>query len=255
MELVDTHCHIHSMDYGLDTSEVIRAAKQSNVNRLICVGTDLEDSIRAIDFVKELPNVWASIGIHPHEADKFLQAKNSVYKFSQLATRDKVISIGECGLDYYYNYSSKKSQAEVLNLQLGLAMESNLPVIFHVRNAFDDFWPIVDRYIGIKAVLHSFTDDKINLQKALDRNFYIGVNGIVTFTKNSDQIEVYKTIPLTNLVLETDSPYLTPVPFRGMICEPKHVRVIIDFLAKLRGETSEDIADQTTENAKTLFKL
>jgi len=111
------------------------------------------------------------------------------------------------------------------------------------------------RYPEVKGVIHSFTDNQSNLFKAIDRGLFIGVNGISTFAKDTEQIDAYRQIPLTSLVLETDAPYLTPIPFRGMICEPKHVKVIASFLANLRGETSEEIADQTTENAETLFKI
>ena len=255
MELVDTHCHIHSLDYKLAIDQVYESALREGVDKLICVGTNLADSELAIDFVHKRQNTWASIGIHPHEADKFLANKQSKLQFAKLASANKVIAIGECGLDYYYNHSSRESQREVLIYQIKLAIEHQLPLIFHVRNAFDDFWPILDSLPKVRGVLHSFTDNQSNLEKAIDRGFYIGVNGIATFAKDESQIAVYSQIPLTNLVLETDSPYLTPSPFRGMICEPKYVRIIADFLAQLRGETSEEIAFRTTQNANSLFKI
>jgi len=136
-----------------------------------------------------------------------------------------------------------------------LALEYNLPLIFHVREAFDDFWPVFDRHPGVQGVLHSFTDSADNLAKALERGLYIGVNGIATFTKNQVQTEVYKAIPLQKLVLETDAPFLTPTPYRGRVNEPKQVAVIADFLAKLRAEDRETLAAATTINARKLFGI
>jgi TatD DNase family protein len=253
MTLVDTHCHIHSEDYPVDIKEVYTSAKQLGVDKIICVGTDLEDSKLAIEFAANHDDTWASIGIHPHEANKYVDKPELLEEFARLATSKKVIAVGECGLDYFYNHSDKQSQKQLLIFQLELAKKHNLPLIFHVRNAFDDFWPILDNYPGIRGVLHSFTDDQANLELALNKNLMIGVNGISTFTKNPDQIKMYKDIPLASLVLETDAPYLTPAPFRGMICEPKHIKVIADFLVNLRGESSEELAKQTSNNVNLLF--
>jgi TatD DNase family protein len=128
-------------------------------------------------------------------------------------------------------------------------------MIFHVREAFDDFWPIFDDYKGIRGVLHSFTDSRLNLDKALERGLYIGVNGIMTFTKDANQLDVAKAIPLQKLLLETDAPFLTPVPFRGRVNEPAHVRLVADFMAHLRDEPLAELANQTSANAQTLFNL
>jgi len=251
--LVDTHCHIHSNDYPVDIAEVYESAKQVGVDKIICVGTDLDDSKLAIDFANDHDNTWASIGIHPHEANKYVGKPELLGEFASLATSNKVVAIGECGLDYFYNHSDKDSQVKLLKFQLELAIKHNLPLSFHVRNAFDDFWPILDNYPNVKGVVHSFTDSEDNLDMALAKGLMIGVNGISTFTKNQDQIKMYKDIPLTSLVLETDAPYLTPTPFRGMICEPKHIKVIADFLVKLRGESLEELAKQTSKNVNLLF--
>ena len=253
MTLVDTHCHIHSKDYPVDIKEVYASAKKVGVDKLICVGTDLEDSKLAVEFADSHENTWASIGIHPHEANKYVAKPELLKEFAKLATSNKVIAIGECGLDYFYSHSDKESQVDLLKFQLDLAARHNLPVIFHVRNAFDDFWPILDKYLYIRGVLHSFTDSQDNLHKAVGKGLMIGVNGISTFTKNPDQTKMYTHIPIMNLVLETDSPYLTPTPFRGMICEPKHIKVIADFLVKLRGGSLEELAKQTSKNVNLLF--
>jgi TatD DNase family protein len=268
-ELVDTHCHIQSIglrigerttreiwakaDVGAE--EVIADASKQGVTKLICVGCDLEDSRLAADFVKDRPNCWASVGIHPHEAQHYAGNNEKLTEFAALAAAPKVIAIGECGFDFYYNHSPKAAQTEVLKFQIELALERGLPMIFHVREAFDAFWPIFDSYSGIRGVLHSFTDSAENMIKAVERELFIGVNGIATFAKNPEQLEVYRTVPVERLLLETDAPFLTPTPYRGSINEPKRLGAIADFLAELRGETRETLSATTTANAHQLFGL
>ena len=254
MRLVDTHCHIHSADYQLDTDEVITGAQKEGVENLICVGTDLEDSTRVVEFAQNQPNCWASVGIHPHEAKRY-KDKKDLEKFAKLAGLPKVVAIGECGLDYFYNHSPKEDQIELLHFQLQLAKDHGLPLIFHIREAFDDFWPIFDQYKSLQGVIHSFTASTTVLEQAMARGLYIGLNGIMTFTKDEKQLEMAKQVPLQKLLLETDAPFLTPVPFRGTICQPKHVRVVAQFLSNLRGESLTQLAQTTTNNARVLFNL
>jgi TatD DNase family protein len=203
--------------------------------------------------VKTRENLYASIGIHPHEAATYVGEQQARQDFANLAMENKVKAVGECGLDYFYERSPREAQIELLKFQIELALEHNLPVIFHVREAFDDFWPIFDSYSDIQGVLHSFTDTQANLDKAVERGLYVGVNGIATFAKQPNQLEMYRSIPLKNLLLETDAPFLTPVPYRGNICEPYHVSTTANFLKDLRGEDLETLAKATTSNAKQLF--
>jgi TatD DNase family protein len=276
-ELFDTHCHIQSVGSlkgeratqqlwakaGEKSAEDILArAKEAGVKTMMCVGCDLNDSQLAIDFVKSRENLYASIGIHPHEADRYAGKSRAKQEFANLAVEPKVKAVGECGLDYFYEHSHREAQKELLKFQIELALEHNLPLIFHVRDTssaqpgngvFDDFWPILDSYDGIRGVLHSFTDTKENLDKAIERGLYIGVNGIATFAKQAKQLEMYRKIPLEKLVLETDAPFLTPVPYRGNICEPYHVSTTANFLKELREEELETLAKATTSNAKQLF--
>lgn len=270
-EFIDTHCHIHSAGYELtgddptrarwleagktDPDKMIKDAVEQDVKRLICVGTDLEDSERAVEFVQDRKNCWASIGLHPHEARRYASDDEAKKRMASLAARPKVVAVGECGLDYYYNHSPKAEQHVILRFQLELAIENKLPVIFHVRESFDDFWRILDDYPPIKGVVHSFTGNIDALQEVLERNLYVGLNGIMTFTKDEKQLEMAKTIPIESLLLETDAPYLTPSPYRGTICEPRHARVTAEFLASLRGENLESLANATTLNAIRLFDL
>lgn len=269
MQLVDTHCHIQSVEAakgerhtrelwakadGLTADKVIANALEASVSKMICVGCDLEDSKLAVDFVKSRENCWASIGLHPHEAQHYVGNEDKLQKFCNLVKEPKVVAIGECGLDYYYEHSPKEAQVAVLRSQLQLAKDNDLPVIFHVREAFDDFWPIYDRY-KVRGVLHSFTDNNENLQQAVERGLYIGVNGIATFVKQPGQLEVYKSIPLEFLLLETDAPFLTPTPYRGTINEPKQTRVVGEFVADLRSEDFASLAAATTSNAHKLFGI
>ncbi len=255
IDLVDTHCHIHFGDYGLNPDEVIESAKLVGVNRLLCVGCTLEDSQGAVEFAQNRDNCWATIGLHPHEGAVYAGDKQALKDFESLATKPKVVAIGETGLDYYYNHSPKDKQRELFEFQLHIAQKYNLPLIFHVRDAFDDFFAILSHFEGIRGVVHSFTANRTVLDKILQKGLYIGLNGIMTFTKDEEQLEAAKAVPLKNLLLETDAPFLTPRPYRGTICQPKHVRVVSEFLADLRSETLEELSAATTQNAKTLFGI
>ena len=266
--LVDTHCHIQSAgsssgergtrelwakDEQLTPDLLVANAKEYGVDNLICVGCDVTDSKLAVEFVKEYDNCWASIGIHPHEAQHFTDNHDALVELAALAEDEKVVAVGECGLDFYYNHSPVEDQEKILRVQIELAVQQNLPLIFHVREAFENFWPIINEYQNIRGVLHSYTDNVENLEKALACGLYIGVNGIATFAKSTSQQQVYKNIPLKNLLLETDAPFLTPSPYRGTVNQPKHIRTIADFLSELRQESVENIADATTQNAQKLF--
>lgn len=268
MELFDTHCHMHELvrretpvydkwrSDGVDRTPdgVIAAAHEAGVNRMLVIGTTYGDSELATEFATEHENIWCSIGIHPHEAKTTL-AEGHWDAFAGLVARPKVIAVGECGLDYFYNHSPKEDQIRVLRMQIELALTHNLPLSFHVREAFDDFWPVFESYSGIRGVLHSFTDNAANMERAVKHGLFFGVNGIATFASETQQNVIYRTIPQQLLLLETDAPFLTPVPFRGTICESKHVRNTAEFLAELRGVSLEALAESTTANARTLFRV
>ena len=274
IELFDTHCHTHELvrkltpvydkwrEDGVERTpeSVIAAANEAGVNRMLCIGTSLADSELAVDFVTEREGLWASIGIHPHEAAEHRSAEVK-QRFRNLwedgPPKQKIVAVGECGLDYFYDHSPREAQIELLKFQIELALEHDLPLSFHVREAFNDFWPIFESYRGanIRGVLHSFTDNAANMERAVKHGLYFGVNGIATFTKNEAQRVTYRTIPQHLLLLETDAPFLTPHPFRGKVCESKHVRNTAEFLAELREETLEDIAVTTTANARALFRV
>ena len=261
----DSHCHIHEAvrkitpvydkwhEHGQqDVEGIVWRAHDAGVGQMLCIGTSYPDSELAVNFVQDRPNMYTSIGIHPHEAQTAIDNEH-LDAFAALVTRPKVVAVGECGLDYFYSHSPKEAQIAVLKFQIELALAHDLPMSFHVREAFDDFWPIFESYQGIRGVLHSYTDSMENLERAIKHGLHIGVNGIATFAKDEERRVIYRTIPQRLLLLETDAPLFTPVPFRGTICEPRHVIVTAEFISKLRGEPLAQIIAATTKNAQALF--
>jgi len=246
---VDTHCHIHEPVFTLDVEESLSRAQVAGVEKYLCVGTSEESSKLAIAFSAHHPGAFATVGVHPHDT------KDGYEKIAELAGQPGVVAVGEIGLDYFYTHSPRDVQITALKIQIEVALKHDLPIVFHVREAFDDFWPIFDAYPGIRGVLHSFTDSQTHLDEALKRGLYIGVNGISTFTKDETQKAMFDAIPLGRLMLETDAPFLTPNPFRGKVNESAFVRNIAEYHAERRGITIDEIAEATTANAHALFAI
>ncbi len=251
--LIDTHCHIHDLNYPLDPVESIERSHYAGVNKIVCIGTDSENSALAVDFAGKHDNIFATIGVHPHEPMHNMESLAEL-----LETKNpKIIAIGEIGLDYYYDHRPKDIQKKILIEQIQLALDYDLPIVFHVRDAFDDFWPIIDLFKDktIRGVLHSFTDRQENLDIALKRGFYIGMNGFCTFIKNEAQSAMYLNVPMDKMLIETDAPYLTPKPFRGKVNEPAYVKNIAEFIATSRGIDISEVAKITSKNAYDLFGI
>jgi TatD DNase family protein len=246
--LIDTHCHIHEANYP-DASGALERARENGVEKLLCVGTSNITSREAATFAPNHENVFFSIGVHPHDTKDGYDEVETLAK----EKHQKLVAIGEIGLDYFYTHSPREVQIAAFEAQLQLAKDHNLPVIFHVREAFDDFWPIFHNFSGITGVLHSFTDSTENMQKGLSEGLYIGVNGISTFAR--DQQEMWDAIPLEKMVLETDAPFLTPAPYRGKVNEPAFVRNVAEYHANRRGVELEHLARATSANASTLFSI
>ena len=248
--LIDTHCHIQEADYPLDREAVLKFADAEGVQKVLVVGTDLKSSIAAIEFSTQHENVWAILGVHPHEA------RYGIDGLAGLLTAPKVVGVGEIGLDYFYDHSPRDVQIEVLNRQMELALKHDLPISFHVREAFDDFWPIIDNFAGrTRGVIHSFTDNAKNLEQALNRDFLVGINGIATFNKDPNQHEMYQVVPLDRIVLETDAPFLAPAPYRGQPNQPAFIKDIAEFLADLHQVEFDEVATKTTTAAEKLFGI
>lgn len=249
--LVDTHCHVHEAEYPLPTDQVMQRALDADVRAVICVGTSEQSSQAALDFAHHSDWAYAAIGVHPHDTKDGYGAID----VSAKQRPDRLVAIGEIGLDYFYTHSPRDIQIRALESQLQTAVDVNLPVIFHVREAFDDFWPIFDNFHGLRGVLHSFTDTQVNVEAGLARGLYIGLNGISTFTKDAAQQTLFRSIPLDRVLLETDSPFLTPAPKRGTVNEPAFVTHVASHHANSRGMSFETVAKATTANAQTLFSF
>ncbi len=258
-ELIDSHVHPHFDKYAADRPDVLARSLEAGVSRLIAVGCSLDDSQRAIDLATTQSGVWASVGAHPHDGRDFLEDKNALTKFRAMVAKPKVVAVGEIGLDHYHEYTPKADQEKILRMQLEAGLETGLPFIFHIREAFDSFWKIFDDYSipvkPLKGVVHSFSAPPHVLDQVLSRGLSIGLNGLLTYTKEETWRESAKQAPLDKILLETDAPFLTPVPYRGQRCEPKHTQDVACFLAKLRGEKFDVLATATTRNSIELFGL
>lgn len=250
--LVDTHAHIHFDQYQKTLGEVLERANAAGVTRLVTVGIDERDSRKAAELTDQHDHVYAAVGLHPHEAKRGRAALGSL---EALATSPKVVAIGECGLDYYRNLSPKPEQESAFRFQIELALKLAKPLIFHVRDAFEDFFRIIADYTEVRGIVHSFSSDQSTCAKLVEKDFLIGLNGIMTFTKDQNQLEAAKMIPLKQLVLETDCPFLAPAPHRGKVNEPSYLPLVAEFLAELRGESLAELARQTTTNAIKLLTL
>ncbi len=267
LEFIDTHCHIHDEEftkkYTESPEEIIASSKNAGVSNLICVGTDLKSSLSAVSFCKDNKNIYCSLALHPHEAEKSTikelerQVELIRKSISTNIESGKIVAVGECGLDYFYHKDKDilSRQQELLRLHFELAIEFDLPMIFHVRDAFEDFFNVFDDYKGIKGVVHSFSASEKELKGVIERGLYVGLNGIMTFTKDEKQLSAARKVPENKLILETDAPFLTPVPFRGKICKPEHVVLTAQFLADIRGENLEIISKSSTKNARMLFGI
>ena len=265
MQFIDTHCHIHDSEFSKKYTEspdkLIKDAENAGVTHLVCIGTDWKSSVEAVKFAANRENIEAAIAIHPHEA-KDMEAElcdQGIHDLEVLlqSASKSVIAIGECGLDYYYHESEdvRKKQEYLFRLHIELALKYDLPLIFHIRDAFDDFFRIIDDYDGVRGIVHSFSAGVEEVQGVIDRGLYIGLNGIMTFSKQKSQIDAAKKVPLERLVLETDAPFLTPEPFRGKICKPEHIVQTAKFLSNLRGESLEELARTTSANAKNVLGI
>jgi TatD DNase family protein len=251
--LVDSHCHLDYEPMSADVAGTIARARNAGVGTLLTIGTKLREFDRVRAIAEEHENVFCSVGIHPHEAaEEPADAKRLV----ELSRHPKVVGIGECGLDYYYDHSPRDRQAENFRAHIRAASDTGLPLIVHTRDADGDMARILSEAKAegpLKGVLHCFSSSQELATSALALGFYISISGIVTF-KNADALrDVVRTVPLDRLLVETDSPFLAPVPMRGKPCEPAYVAHTAARVAELKGVAIDELARVTTANFFTLF--
>lgn len=253
--LADSHAHLIDKAYRNDSAKVIERALDSGVKLIINLGYDIKTSLRAVEMADRYPFMYASAGVHPHEAER--APKNYLDKLRELAVKKKIIAIGEIGLDYYRDLSPRKKQQEVFRKQLKLAQEVELPVIIHDREAHQEVLDIVREEQGGKnsGVFHCFSGDWEMAQQCIEMGFYISIAGPVTFKNSRSLQEVAKKIPLDRILVETDCPYLTPVPYRGKRNEPAYVKYTVEKIASLRGMNWEEFAQAVYKNTQKVFRL
>lgn len=251
---IDTHCHLADARFDPDRDTVIANAKKAGIKRIIVPGAGYESSADALRLAHLRPDVLSpACGIHPYETTR----NGSIDEFLASLHPKEIVAIGECGLDYHlykgFNVPGKKDdQKQAFFLQCQFALHHNLPVIMHCRDAFSDLFDVLDALPSMpRGVIHCFSGTQEDREKTLTRGLYIGVDGNITYGKKLR--EIIKTIPLSRILLETDSPYLPPVPHRGKRNEPKYIRLIADSVSELFGLPKKTIEEETTKNARTLF--
>ena len=244
----DTHCHIHDDKMAHDVGDTLQRAREQGVERFVVIGTDAPTCDAATQIAAQFPDVWATVGLHPHDAT---QGVDSIVPF---IGRERVVAIGECGLDYYYEHSPRDVQMKAFAEQIALAKEHDLTLVIHTRDAWQDTYEVLDAEgIPDNTIIHCFTGGPEEARQCLDRGAYLSFSGIVTFKNASDLREAAMLCPIDRLLVETDSPFLAPVPHRGQPNEPAHVGIIGTAIADLRGHDSADFARHTTANALRAF--
>ncbi len=251
MRLVDSHAHLDFPQFDADREAVIERAREAGLVAILNVGTDLASSRAAVALADRYDFIYAAVGVHPHDAKTVTPAV--LEDLRELARHPKVVAIGEIGLDYYRDLSPRPVQRRVFAQQLALAAELGLPVVVHSREAHDDVLAALQDWQGVGGVLHSYSGGPERLEEVMALGFSIGLSGPVTFRKAHRLRAVAAAVPLDRLLVETDCPYLTPVPYRGRRNEPAYVRYVAEAVARARGVSVEDVARATTENARRLF--
>ena len=249
--MFDNHSHIQYNKFDDDRVEVLQRAKDSGV-KMICVGTDYEMSQKAIYLAEKHEGIWASVGLHPNDN---LDEKYDSNVYEELARHPKVVAIGEIGLDYYRTPDEEQQRIQKARFQeqISLAVRLNKPLIIHCREAHKDMIEILSQNPDARGVIHSFTGTREEAQKYLELGFYIGLNGIITFTDQYN--EIVENIPLKRILLETDAPFLTPIPHRGKRNEPSYVKFVAERIAEIKKLSLAEVESVTDMNAKELFNL
>lgn len=251
--MIETHVHFNNETLERDLNGVLNRATQAGVTDFIVVGFDAASSAKAVALAEREPRLWAVVGVHPHDAQHYGTATEE--RLRAWATNPKVLAIGEIGLDFYRDLSPRESQYAPFRAQLALAREVGLPVVIHCRDAYDECLPLLEAEAeGLTVILHCFAGERRHAEVCWERGWFLGVDGPVTYKKNDALRELVRDTPASLLLLETDAPYLSPEPLRGKFPnEPERLVYIRDAIATVRGETPEQVATQTTANARRAF--
>lgn len=253
--LVDSHAHLDAPQFDEDREEVIQRAREAGVEWILTIGATLAESRKTVEIAEQYEKILAAVGVHPHEAKEVTE---DVYKqLKDLAQSEKAVAIGEIGLDFYRNLSPKKAQDEVFRRQIQLARELGLPVIVHDRDAHREIMEVFqsEKAWEVRGIIHCFSGDYQMAKEAMDMGFCISISGIVTFQNASSLQEVVKKLPLEGLLIETDCPYLAPVPLRGKRNEPAYVQYTAAKVAQIKGMEVSKLEEVTSENFLRFFKL
>ena len=254
MRLIDSHCHLNYEGLVERQDEVLENARARGVSGFLNISTRKREWDEVIAVAERNEDVWASVGVHPHEADAHPDLGAAA--LVEAADHPRVIAIGECGLDYFYDKSDRAAQRERFEAHIDAARQTGLPLVVHTREAEEDTARILSAAVskgGVRGVLHCFTGSAELARKGLNLGFYVSLSGIVTFKNAADLQETAKWLPADQMLVETDAPFLAPVPHRGKKCEPAFVADTAAFVAELRGEDPDELADRTTENFFKLF--
>jgi TatD DNase family protein len=252
-KLIDTHCHLDFPEFNPDREAVIRRAKEGGIDYIINIGSSLKSSINSIELAQKYDFIYAAVGIHPHDADNFRNEEEN--KLRELAKKEKVVAIGEVGLDYYKNYSGVENQKSLFTLLINLSKEFNLPLVIHSRQAEADTLKILRDFMPLKAVVHCFSGSEDFLKACLDLGFLISFTCNITYKKAQNLKDIVKIAPLEKILLETDAPYLAPEGLRGRRNEPLNVKYVAEELSRIKTVGIDEVARITTNSAKDFFRL
>lgn len=251
----DSHAHLDDRRFNKDREYYIQTAKREGIRYILNSGESIRASKAGIDLAEKYDFIYAAVGIHPHGAKR---VNEGTYKIIEdLSKHEKVVAIGEIGLDYYRDLSPRHIQKQVFKRQMQLAERVDLPIIVHDRDAHEDTFDMLEKYFCKEAggVLHSYSGSVEMAYKIIDLGLYLSISGPITYNSARKTVEVVKEIPLEHILIETDSPYLTPVPYRGKTNHPALVKYVAKKIAEIKGVSVEEVAKQTTENAKKLFRI
>lgn len=254
--LIDSHAHIDDEKFNEDREAVLENARAAGVELIINPGADEASSFRAVAMSEKYPMIYATVGIHPHDAKDYLPQKHDAL-LREWAKKEKVVAIGEIGLDYHYDYSPRDVQQEVFIRQLIIAKAVKLPIVIHNRESMEDMVRILKDHFAPEygGIMHSYSGSVEMARVFLDMGFHLSISGPLTFKNARKLPEVVAMMPLDRLLIETDSPYLTPTPYRGKRNEPAYVALVAAEIARIRGMTVEEVAEITTQNAKRVFGI